>query len=1243
MSNDSDPFRTQIFIASKAAPGIFPGVRPLLTCVWMAILLPLHGIEWQIQPFGRLATSAPSTASPRTVGFTQLPPATLGIGFTNLLSDNRSVTNRNLASGSGVAAGDVDGDGLCDLYFCGLDGPNALFRNLGGWRFENVTHGGSIACDGQDSTGAAFADVDADGDLDLLVNSLGGGTHLFLNDSHGQFTESTDTAGLRSRSGATSLALADVDADGDLDLYVANFRPWTVMDQPSTQYQVKRVGQGGVIVGVNGRPTTDWDLTNRFEMTPAGDVLEFGEPDVLWLNDGKGGFRAIDWLGGAFLDEDGKPLKVAPRDWGLACRFADLNADGKPDLYVCNDLHTPDRIWINESAPGRVQFRALSRLALRSNSTFSMGVDVGDLNRDGFVDIFTVDMASRSPVMRQTQMEGAVPPGRRFTAIDERVQVHRNALHYGRGDGTFSEVAYFAGVPASEWSWGPIFLDVDLDGYEDILITNGQIRDFQDSDGAARIQAAQRSGRTLTPALIAELTRSFPRLLTPNVAFRNRRDGRFEDVSEAWGFGIPGISQGMALADLDNDGDMDVVINNLLEPPLVLRNDTVAPRIAVRLHGVGANRFGIGAMITVRGGPVVQTQDMIAGGRYMSGDDPVRTFAAGTAQHLEVDVAWPSGKRSRVASVAPGSLVEIDEATATERIPTPVPPSFQRLFEDISSRVNHLHEEMAFDDMERQPLLPRRLSQSGPGLSWIDVNKDGLEDLVVGASRGGRLGVYQNLGSGNFRRMEGAAFAKPAGRDFTSILGIEGNLLIGSSHFRDGSTNGGHLRILDPASQASGEIVLGPRFAVGPLAAADVDGDGTLEVFVGGRSVAGRYPEPADSLLLKNSGGRFSVAQRFSKLGMVSGAVFTDIDGDGDPDLALACEWGSVRLFENRRGKLEDATEAWGLAGLTGWWNGIAAGDFNGDGRMDLVASNWGWNTRYAASAREPRVIYYGNLEGASTEGVDLVETRVDATAHREWIEREYPALASVFPWFRERMPTYAAYSTATLGDVFEKRLETCGRLTATTLASSVFLNRGGKLEAHELPAEAQWAPGMGVCVGDADGDGREDIFLAQNFFAVAPMGDRADGGRGLWLMGDGNGGFAANLNSGVDVYGEQRGAAVADFDQDGRLDLAVTQNGNPTRVFRNTAARPGIRVVVQGPASNPEGYGTVLRGMAAGRLGPAHELHNGSGYWSSDAPTCVLTMPGEVPIDRVWVRFPGKEPREVPIKPGEKTIRLTP
>ena len=591
------------------------------------------------------------------VGFTRLQPAQTGIHFTNQIAEIRALTNRNLLSGSGVALGDIDGDGLCDIYFCALDNDNVLYRNRGNWKFEDVTAKAKLACPNQDSTGAVFADVDGDRDLDLLVTGLGNGVRLFANDGTGQFTERTTEAGLQSKTGSMSMALADIEADGDLDLYVVNYRPTTIKDVPTAQFRVEYIGGKPAITQLNGIPTTRPDLTNRFVLSPSGEVLEMGEADHLYINDGSGKFRLEPFTSGRFMDEDGKPLTVPPLDWGLAAIFYDFTGDGAPDLYVCNDLFPPDRIWING---GKGNFRAIPATAIRSTSTFSMGVDFADINRDGLPDFFVTDMRSRDHTHQQVQVgemtSMVTPPG----FIELRQQKGQNTLQLNRGDGTFAEISWYAGVEASEWSWGPIFLDVDLDGWEDLLISNGNQYDVQNADVAQEIEQLKAANR-LNPRELLQLLRRFPKLTSRNLIFRNERDFTFRDVSHEWGFTTEEISQGMALGDLDNDGDLDLVINNLYVPASVYRNDASGGRVAIRLRGAEKNTRAVGAKIEFRGGPVVQRQEMLGGGRYLSSDDPVRTFALQPGAAGEFTITWRSGKQTHVRDVRANRIYTVEE------------------------------------------------------------------------------------------------------------------------------------------------------------------------------------------------------------------------------------------------------------------------------------------------------------------------------------------------------------------------------------------------------------------------------------------------------------------------------------------------------------------------------------------------------------------------------------------------------
>jgi hypothetical protein len=1175
---------------------------------------------------------------------------------------------------SGLAAGDVDGDGLVDLFVCGMDAPNVLYRNKGNWQFEDITIKAGVICKGWRMSGAVFSDVDGDNDLDLITVSLRDGRNfLFLNDGKGKFTESLGIDWVvRQRGGSVASALADVDGDGDLDLYVTGFLrsfDLTVVPPQIRARALKVMNDMVELAEKKNFPLSKRDIqlelsrecreyyTIRHEWEEQGvrlfKMAAHHTPDVLYLNDGRGNFRAVTDADAYFLDEDGRPMTM-PHDPSHEPAFRDVDGDGDPDLYICSDFEFPDRFWMND---GTGRFRLINRLAVRHTSQFSMGVDFTDLNRDGHLDFLTVDMLSRDHKRRKTQMGMMSPTPAVVGLVDNRPQIMQNTLFLNRGDNTWTEIAQFAGLKASEWSWATVFTDVDLDGYEDLLISTGMTRDFMDSDSIAldKKRSESRSfeqdisqGQGLAGSI--DMNSMFPTLETPNVAFRNRGDMTFEDVSEKWGFKTEAVSGGMALADFDNDGDLDVIINNDGAPLEVYRNETTAPRIAVRLIGRAPNTQAIGAKVRLiggPGGPAPQEQEIHCGSGYASGSDTLAVFGTGDkTTGLKLEVTWRSGSKTVVDEIKPNHRYVIQETNVVpaskpkEQEPNPLFSHADQLL--ALAKLNygplapgHYHIDKAFDDFKHQSLLPNRLSQLGPSVAWTDINGDGREDLVVGVGTGGKSAIFQGQTNGGFV----VDFGPTSKHDAAGIVGWTAApgkpaLLTGVSNFEaEGAAGIPSVRIIQPNPQkqfTETHVLPGGTSTTGPLTVADVDSDGDLDLFVGGRTIPGRYPEPADSKLYLNNDGTLELdkvnAITFKKLGLVSGAVFGDLlDNDGDADLAVALEWGPVRVFRNNAGKFTDITAALGLDAHTGWWNSVTLGDLDGDGRLDLVAGNWGLNSKYQQSydQKNPLRISYGDFDKNGV--LDIVEYHFDTHTGKLVPERGRSCTSRAMSFIGELNPTYNTFGSRSLEEIYGACLKEGTVVEANTLAHMVFFNRGAKFETQQMPTKAQFAPVFGVNVADFDGDGNEDVFVAQNFFASQIETPRSDGGRGLLMLGDGQGGLKPmpGHESGLIIYGEQRGSAVGDFDADGRPDLVVSQNGTLTRLFRNALAKPGLRVHLDAGEGNPSGVGAVVQLKFEGdKLGPARAVTAGSGYWSQDSATLILAMPTRP--THIEVRWPG-------------------
>ncbi|MXW15562.1 MAG: VCBS repeat-containing protein [Rhodothermaceae bacterium] len=1156
-------------------------------------------------------------------GFTEIPDA---IAFSNHISTSAFVDNRHVVNGSGVTIGDVDGDSLPDVFLAGMEHHSTLHRNLGRWEFQDITLEAGLGLVNSRATGGAFVDVDADGDLDLLVTSLGSGVQLFLNDGTGHFTDYTVEANLPQSGGATSVALADIDADSDLDLYVGFYKEATIKDiWPPEEITFERVVEPVAdSFAVREYWAKDYKLIHQ-----QGRLMrvELAEPDRILYNDGRGSFTEGSFTDGSFLDERGDPLTEVPQYWTLSVRFQDFNQDGYPDLYVCNDFESPDALWFG-SADGT--FRAASTLALRKTSQSTMSVAAADINADEHVDLFLADMLSSSYTERQRQHFVIPPEVLTMGDIRARPQEMQNMLLLNRSDSTYAEIARWSGVAATGWTWSSAFTDVDLDGWPDLLLTTGHAYDAMDADAQIAARSSRRPWR--------EVLLDFPDLDLPNIAFRNLGNTRFELVEEGWGLGVnPDVSHGMAMADLDEDGDQDLVINRLDGPVGVFRNDAEAERILVRLQGLPPNPTGVGALVrVVSDGLPPQNQEVIAGGEYLSSSDAARTFAYSSGAVIEVH--WPGGGFSRVDEVIPNSEYWIMQPSPQLKESTEHPPT-EVLFKASSTGLQH--EETSYTDFARQPLLPHKLSQRGPALIAADIDSDGDEDLILGGGKGKRLQLSVN-NAGAFATKQ--YLGNSSTGDHAGMVALPGVVWAAVGNYERTPEDAGDSSQILQVSFGGVETTytLGTE-TPGPLALGDFTGDGFLELFVGGHFIPGQYPSVATSTIYRIREGELlrddELSAPFENLGLVSGAVAADLNGDQQTDLALATMWGPVQVFHNRgSGQLVRMTRSLGLTDYVGWWNGVAPADFDGDGRLDLVATNWGQNVPYDQNT--PLRAYYGDLDQNSS--MDLLEVQWTPDLDAFGLVQDFQTLTHALPILRQHIRTYREFSERSAEDIFGPVLSGAADHEVTHWQTTVFMNRESHYEAVPLAAEAQWSPAFAPVVGDFNGDGRIDLFLSQNFFAVASGYPRLDSGRGLLLLSNESHELIPQSaqHSGIRIYGSQRASVAADFNLDGRLDLAVTQNAGPVVYLENQSAEVGLRVELRTERANTFAIGANVRAQYRdGSFGPATAVVAGSGYWSQNSLFPLLTPRDG--IKKVYVSWPSGADTTVVVHPNTQMVKI--
>ena len=1172
-------------------------------------------------------------------GFTLMSSDRTKLTFRNDLDERKGAANRVLFNGSGVAVGDADGDDLPDLFFCGIDSPNHFYRNLGDWKFERIDIPVSLANPGAPSRGAVFADLNGDGRLDLLISTVGMGVRVWFNEGAFQFTDATDHAGTQTTFAATSMALADVDNNDTLDLYVTNNRSDDIRDR--ARVPITRVG---------GKVLPPEDLRNRL-FVHEGQLHEYGEPDQLYLNDGSGHMIPVSWIDGTFREMD-HPLSEAPKDWGLSAMFRDFNGDGNPDLYVCNDYWTPDRIWINDGKGG---FDAASPESISVTSASSMGLDGADVDADGDLDLFVVDMLSRNSVLRKNQ-QPAMNMVANIPALNGPYrQENWNTLLVQQSNGRFSELAHFAGLQASDWSWCPIFLDVDLDGHQDVLISAGYPHDMQDMDTLREIQSRQHDWsryqteearqKAFTQEMMEHI-RLYPKLDMPIVSFRNRGDGTFEEMTDTWGTHHLGVHQGFATGDLDGDGDLDLVINNLNAPAELYRNDAPGTRIAVRVTDHSPNTKAIGTkLLYVHSSLPAQSREIISGGRYLSGSTTEMVFAANKDQSEgSLKIIWRDGAETSIGDIQSDHRYEIHRSGPISPPPSPsLAAESTPMFQDASERIQHRPAASPSNDLLKQPLQPWSLSYQGPGLVCSDLNADGRPDIVVGAEHQQKPIVLYAQPDGHFDARDMAVtlwndasgmLALPVSNKTHLLMGHNGYERANRPALTEHNLKGQHRSLFSNRMPGAG-----------PMAAGPLSGEGPLSVFIGGHAISGNYPTSHPCLLLRQTPNGWTIDETntsvLQSIQLPQSAVWSDMTSDGFPELVITSEWGPIHVFENTNGKLVNRTEQWGFNGMKGLWKGVTTGDFDGNGLPDIAAGNWGLNSPWKASHQQPFKIYYGAWTRPGS--FDFMET----TYHSDGTLAPSRSLAEIgqqLPFLFTGLNGFKDFSERSVEQILGDKISETHQLEATTFRSMLFLNQGnGHFQSMPLPAEAQHAPVFGLQSGDFDGDGHIDLIIGQNHSRTRAGFPLQTSGSCWVLHGKGDGSFNAKnaLETGIELQGDVRAIALGDLNQDNRLDVALTQNEEDSKLYLNQSKLPSaIKVICEGPPTNPRGFGVQCRlYFADGKKGPMVEITAGNGWLSQNEPIALLSTPTKP--KELFVRWPGGSTHTYMLSEGQKSIRI--